>query len=1749
MSAGAAASSARDYGEVAAELLGREPVLRGEEALFHCPLPCCAEHEDRKLYVQVRTGAWHCFRGGLGGAFGTLAERLGQSGWTAPPDLKAAPTATRRLASPEARDLAYRVLLSRLPLHSRHRDQMRARGFTDPEVEAAGYRSFPAVAGRVDLIGGLVDELGDEALRDVPGFFRAHRPDGGERWTLAGEPGIAIPVRDEQGRVLGIRLRPDRQKPDRKYVWLSSAGHHRGTSAPAELHFAWPIGRPDDSLRTCYVTEGELKAHAITSRLGVLAVSVPGVSLWRSTDLPHRLKALGITAIVLANDADATSKPPVAKATNAVAEALLVQGIAVSVAVWDAGMAKGLDDLILLRDGRPELVNLRDWRNGLPEAIRAHLPRPRGATDIPAAEMPAPEPPVAVVTLAEGRRRLAADLRRLVREPARGRAEVLVAPPGVGKTHAALEALAELRASGRWPTLWQSAPLPHHDGEVREKLPMRAAVLFPTREAVQEAWDGHPGLHSFAVVQEGRSPDPESGWYCQNFELAQAFGRKRHSPRLKVCEECPFQEQCKAGGYLAALKEARQADLVLAVHQVFLGAADELGGAAHQPEEPDGTPKDVPPVLTRRPVTLAVVDEDFLPQLVEPVAITPGVLSEWAGAEAAPGRSPQGAGAAARLHQLIAGMLARAVGDPAHEPAPALPLLRQEAERANVDLARLVWQLRGEHKRVVKGARVAGGKGGYTSWDCEEHFRDGGPEAGRLVIPLRLHDDLLHILAEETQARRQSERETRLWLSREPDGQGRAQPALLLQVTRRRVVQRLRAATLIHLDATPNRDLFTLVFPNSLFGEINVGAAVTTTQVDNALYTAQYLRAVDGGALGTVQSAIDGIAARHPRVAVFCPKEFDPEADARPGFRAPQGRDVLFGHFGGSTRALNRYAGRDAIVVAGHFQVPPFEAEALVQALRWCSVDRKVELHPAASARRAYHWRRPDGSGRGRIVHGHADPLVQATLEHTTEAEIVQAIGRARAVNRPPDQPVHVYLLTAAVTTLPVDRLLSTDELLADLGVRSARPARSTEPLAGANTARQAEAEQRIRRAVEDLRAAGKPATVAAVARAAGCSRNTAARFLETLGAVGLEPKVGGAQAECNIDPIAPGLSTPHLRPDPLGEKASAASAPAAAEAGTRLRVAASGPEAELVADADRFRQVLAETEAAPLVGLDTETTGLDPHGDRLRTLQIAAPSSVYVVDVQVVGDLTPVRDWLAARARAGRRTALHNGQFDLRFLRAATGGAPLDPVTVEDTMLRSQVLACGLPVDGGHSLAAVSARWLGLELPKQERHGDWTGPLTPEQVAYAGRDAWATARVAERLRPRLEAEGLARVAALEDACAVVTADMAYAGVAVDAEALGALAAVLQSEAAEAEAQAAGLMGSVREGTTGRRSQVGGFDINLRSQPQVLAALRALGLGIDSTKEEVLRPLASQHPAVGALLAYRRGEHLGRLAEGLSGVLHPDTGRIHADWHQLVRNGTGRFSCSSPSLQNVPHDPRFRRAFTAPEGRALVIADLSQIELRIMAKLSGDPRMMVAFRDGQDLHRLTASLLAGVPPEAVTKEQRQLAKACNFGLIYGMSARGLQAYASSSYGVAMDYKQAREFRRRFFAAYPGVAAYHERQHGRARAEREARTLLGRCRRWETNAMPLPELLNAPCQGSGADILKAAMGALRPVLLRTGSDLVLAVHDELVVECPAGCAEEVRQAVRDALVRAGSDLLQPVPVDAEAVIGATWADKG
>ncbi len=619
-------------------------------------------------------------------------------------------------------------------------------------------------------------------------------------------------------------------------------------------------------------------------------------------------------------------------------------------------------------------------------------------------------------------------------------------------------------------------------------------------------------------------------------------------------------------------------------------------------------------------------------------------------------------------------------------------------------------------------------------------------------------------------------------------------------------------------------------------------------------------------------------------------------------------------------------------------------------------------------------------------------------------------------------------------------------------------------------------------------------------------------------------------------------------------------SAPESGERDGRVRVSMVPlpPAAAAVTDAGAFRRLLAETEGARVAGLDTETTGLDPHLDRLRTVQIATDDTVWVVDAWAVRDLAPLRLWLAARARGGRRTVVHHGKFDLKVLRAALGGEPLEEVAVNDVMLWSQVLACGLPEAGGHGLAAVARRWLGVDLPKDEQRGDWTGQLRPEQVAYAGRDAAVLPPLAAAMwdggagRRGIAAEGLERVAALEDACVPVVADMEFDGILLDPPYWAELTREIRAEAGAAKAAALRLLASHDQPRALRRSLFGDLEpspdaLNLDSPAQVLEALRTLGLDVSSTAEAALKPLAGVHPSIDVLLAYK---HASKLASSFCEVLpkhvHSRTGRIHASYQQI--SGVGRFSCSGPNLQQIPRDARFRRGFVARPGYRLVVADYSQVELRLMAELSGDARMLSAYREGEDLHRLTASLVAGVPPDQVTKEQRQLSKALNFGLCYGMGARGLRAYARTAYGVSLSEEEAETFRRRYFEAYSGVRAFHRRQDAQARRARETRTVLGRCRRWADTGMGLPELANTPDQGSAADLMKQALVRLRGHAVRGGWSLVGTIHDEVVFEVPSGDAPGAASRVKAEMEAAGADLGLQVPIVAEVAVGGSWADK-
>jgi DNA polymerase-1 len=347
---------------------------------------------------------------------------------------------------------------------------------------------------------------------------------------------------------------------------------------------------------------------------------------------------------------------------------------------------------------------------------------------------------------------------------------------------------------------------------------------------------------------------------------------------------------------------------------------------------------------------------------------------------------------------------------------------------------------------------------------------------------------------------------------------------------------------------------------------------------------------------------------------------------------------------------------------------------------------------------------------------------------------------------------------------------------------------------------------------------------------------------------------------------------------------------------------------------------------------------------------------------------------------------------------------------------------------------------------------------------------------------------------------------------------------------------------------------------NWNSPAEVRAAFAALGVTLDGADDAALAALG--HPLADLLREYR-GATKRAGAYGRAWLDdHADADdRVRCGWNQLGAD-SGRMSCSDPNLQQVPRGSDYRRCLVAPPGRVLVKADYSQVELRIAARLAGERVMIDAYRAGGDLHRLTAARVLKKAEADVTRDDRQVAKSLNFGLLYGMGWRGLRAYAHANYGVALGDDQARAYRDAFFRAYPGLAAWHRgvRRDVQARFDadpagtHEVRTLGGRRRvlpvaktRADGRAYPnVTEALNTPVQGTGADGLKAAVARLWETRAGCpGAVPVLFCHDEVVLEVPAGDADRAAAWLKGCMTDAVAPALDPVPVEVDVAVGRTW----
>ena len=584
----------------------------------------------------------------------------------------------------------------------------------------------------------------------------------------------------------------------------------------------------------------------------------------------------------------------------------------------------------------------------------------------------------------------------------------------------------------------------------------------------------------------------------------------------------------------------------------------------------------------------------------------------------------------------------------------------------------------------------------------------------------------------------------------------------------------------------------------------------------------------------------------------------------------------------------------------------------------------------------------------------------------------------------------------------------------------------------------------------------------------------------------------------------------------------------------------------QLVRDAEGLRSACEELGNARFLGFDVETTDLDPYKGDLRLVQLSDGANTKVIDLKAFGGggslaadpaLDPLRELLAS---AKQTKIAHNAKFDTKWVRHHLG---TEVGGIYDTYLASILISAG-EGERRHGLADVVQYFLGRTLDKSEQVSDWgAAELSHSQVEYAAKDAAIMPEVREKLEERITADGLTDVLRLENECVMPIAEMELNGFYLDRERWQEQldkVRVLQKKAGDE------LQDMLAAGVA-QASLFGRTEINLDSQAQVTDALLNLGVPMpNTTRAWELQPLAEKYPVVAKLLEYRSVAKAAQsFGDNILEFIEPKTGRIHADFRQIGAP-TGRFSCSSPNLQQIPHEAEYRRCFRAPDGRKLVIADYSQIELRILADFSEDQKFIDAFESGQDFHSATAAQVFGIDAADVTPDQRSFAKRLNFGVVYGI---GASRFASMT---GLTQAEAENTLRKYFATYPRMDDWLRSQARNIITERQTRTKSGRLAKFTFDENDRASVgaaqrfaKNMPIQGTSADILKRALRLLHDDLRGSSGKLVNIVHDEIVVECDAAEAETISGKLESAMLRAGRDFVKKVPVKVDAHIADDW----
>lgn len=609
--------------------------------------------------------------------------------------------------------------------------------------------------------------------------------------------------------------------------------------------------------------------------------------------------------------------------------------------------------------------------------------------------------------------------------------------------------------------------------------------------------------------------------------------------------------------------------------------------------------------------------------------------------------------------------------------------------------------------------------------------------------------------------------------------------------------------------------------------------------------------------------------------------------------------------------------------------------------------------------------------------------------------------------------------------------------------------------------------------------------------------------------------------------------------------------------------------------------------EGSGLIGVDTETTGLDPLANRVRLIQVATRDHAVIIDLDGwrTGDSRQV-PWHApglAQLRqlleGPRKKVLQNAAFDINFLRGE--GIELGG-TIFDTMVAAKIVNNGSGAK--NDLGAIVKRELRVELPKELQKADWSQEITAEMLSYAARDAVCLPRLVPSLMQALKAAEVTpsvtlwEIFRLEMRALRPIASMQWNGFGFDAAAAARLQVKLHQHAEELKLRFLEKLdacikqenpdehgvwlpreddgsfntrekdtGSIRLGT----KKLKGF--NPRSTQQMAERFEQAGIflppnekGLPSLDQNLLAFLRKEYELIDQYLEWKnavtRVSHIEKLLESIG----PD-GRIHANYRQMGTE-TGRMSCSGPNLQQVPRESEFRQLFRAREGYQLVVADFSQVELRVAAELSQEERMLEAYRAGRDLHTETAALVTGKDTNSISKSERTSAKLCNFGLLYGAGAATLRKQAVAQYGVDMELDEAAELVTGFRNAYPQLYKWQTQEGNKT--TRCVFTRYGRRRQLVGFNDKFTTRINTQVQGTAGDIAKIAIVMIWDEIRKAAAGeafLIAMVHDEIVLEVRDSAVKHWAERLAQLMEAAGAVVCHHVPIVAEASYGPTWAD--